>query len=79
MSMIPSLELYVTAENEGLEAAKEKYFKLYAFTESEELTARYEDGSVYVTAGFVDVLEYAGLSSTFEEDVYIRIAAQLLN
>lgn len=75
MSMIPSLELYVTAENEGLEAAKEKYFKLYAFTESEELTASYEDGSVYVTAGFADILEYAGLSSTFEEDVYKKIAS----
>ena len=79
MSMIPSLELYVIAENNGLEAAKEAYFKLYAFTESEELTARYESGEVYVTAGFTDILAYAGLSSPFEESVYLRIAAQLLN
>ncbi|MBQ4586476.1 MAG: hypothetical protein IJB13_01625, partial [Clostridia bacterium] len=74
MSMIPSLELYAIAENEGLEAAKEKYFKLYAFTENEELAHRYEDGSVYVTAGFTEILEYAGLSSTFEEEIYSMLA-----
>ena len=58
VSMIPSIEIYVTAEEEGLESAAEKYL---ALSEGEPVI------------GFKDALAYAELSSPFEEEVYVKI------
>lgn len=59
VSLIPSIELHLIAEQEGIERAAECYIAL-------------TDGNGEIA--FQKALEDAGLSSPFKEDVYVRLS-----
>jgi oligoendopeptidase F len=63
ISAINALQLYVKANDEGLEAAKESYLKLFTYSDV--------DGEMSLD----EVLDYAGLLSYTEEATYRKIYA----
>lgn len=73
MSSLPCVELYVNAMADFAQA-KQSYFKLFAFSDSDELVTTYEDGSKVVTANYQEILNYCGLQSPFQEQLYVVIA-----
>ncbi len=74
LSLIPCLELYIDAMENGLESASEKYLKLISFTDADGFTRVDSEGDVVLDATYVEILNYAGLSNPFEESVYEKIA-----
>ncbi len=66
MSALPSLEIFVKAMDGGLDAARDSFLKLYTFSDSTSLTNNYS---------YQSVLEYAGLNSPFDEQMYTKISA----
>ena len=72
MSALPSLELFVKGV-EDFESAKQSYFKLFTFTDNEEFAEIDEFGDLVVTAGYAETLEYAGLYSPFQEELYTSL------
>ena len=74
-SMISSLEFWAKAMNEGLEAAKECYFKLFYFTDDENNAYTDHDGDLILKIGYADVLVYCGVTSPFAEETYQTIGA----
>lgn len=73
MSMIPCLELYMVSETEGHEAAMEKYFKLFTFTDDEANVKIDSVGDTVIDIGYSDTLVYAGLTSPFDENLYLKL------
>lgn len=73
MSMLPCLELYMVSETEGHEAAMNKYFKLFTFTDDEANVKVDSVGDTVVEIGYSDTLVYAGLTSPFDESLYQRL------
>ena len=63
ISAINALQLYVKANDEGMEAAKESYLKLFTYSDV--------DGEMNLN----EVLDYAGLLSYTEEATYRKIYA----
>lgn len=72
MSQLPSLQLFVKGVKD-FESAKQSYFKLFTFTDNEAFAEVDEFGDVVVTAGYAETLEYAGLYSPFQEELYIEL------
>ncbi len=65
ISAISVLQLYSKAQNEGFDAAKASYLKLFTYIdENPEMTTS-------------DILKYAGLYSFTEEELYIQLSAAL--
>lgn len=58
MSALPSLEIFVKAMTDGLDAARDTYFKLFTYGES---------------MTYAEVLSYAGLANPFEQAMYDNI------
>jgi hypothetical protein len=79
MSALPCIELLSVAETEGFNAAKEVYFKFFSFTDSEDNAYVGDDGGKVATLTFAETLEYAGLHSVFDEDMYTYISNYFLN
>jgi hypothetical protein len=79
MSALPCIELLSVAETEGFNAAKEVYFKFFSFTDSEDNAYVGDDGGKIATLTFAETLEYAGLHSVFDEDMYTYISNYFLN
>lgn len=73
MSMISSLEVWAKAEKNGLDAAKECYFKLFTFTDEDDAVEEDAEGDLVALYTYQQVLEYAGLASPFDEDTYETI------
>ncbi len=73
MSAIPCLELLTIADTEGFEAAKEIYLNFFTFTDDEANVEIDEMGDKIVKIGYAETLEYAGLTSIFDAEVYSRI------
>ncbi|HCE34615.1 MAG TPA: hypothetical protein DEQ88_04535 [Clostridiales bacterium] len=73
MSMLPCLELYMVSETEGHEAAMNKYFKLFTFTDDEANVKVDSVGDTVIEIGYSDTLVYAGLTSPFDESLYQRL------
>ena len=73
MSALPCVELLAVAETEGFEAAQEKYFKFFTFTEDEANVEIDEVGDTVVKIGYGETLEYIGLDSVFSEDLYTTL------
>ncbi len=67
MSALPSIDLYTIAESEGLDKARDVYFKLFTYCDDE---ARMD---AYTYSGEGGVLDYCGLDSPFEETLYRHI------
>ena len=63
VSGINALQIYVKANNESFEAAKDSYLKLFTYTDADL------DGEMNLN----DVLEYAGLLSFTDEQTYAKI------
>ena len=67
VSALAVLQLYEMAHTESFDAAKDAYLKLFTYTdESTEMNME-------------DVLEYAGMLSYMDEELYIRINEFLMN
>ncbi len=73
MSAIPCLELLSVADTEGFDAAKDIYLNFFTFTDDEANVEIDEMGDKTVKIGFVETLEYAGLHSIFDSEIYTRI------
>ncbi len=65
MSALPAVELYTVAQNDGLEAARDTYFKLFTYCNDDQRMENYS---------YTDVLTYCGLDSPFENVIYTNIA-----
>ncbi len=74
MSAIPCLELLSIADTEGFDVAQEIYLNLFTFTDDEANVEIDEMGDKTVKIGFADTLEYVGLNSVFDVEVYTRIS-----
>ena len=64
MSLIPSIGIFAMSDEVGLEETISHYVKLYTYALDENFTAE---------ETYVNILEYAGLYSPFNEDTYIAI------
>ena len=65
MSALPSLEIYVTAMSDGLEVARDCYFKLFTVCDNYDYSE---------TVDYTVALAGAGLDSPFGEAMYTKIA-----
>ncbi|MBR2334116.1 MAG: hypothetical protein IKA59_02115 [Clostridia bacterium] len=74
MSALPCIELLTVAETEGFEVAQAKYFKFFTFTDDETVVTVDEYGDKVINIGYGDTLEYIGLHSIFDEDLYTTIS-----
>ncbi len=72
MSALPCVELYVSAM-ENYDNAKEIYFRLFTYTENENLTETLADGSKQTTASYQEILNYCGLKSPFQSELYLSV------
>ncbi|MBQ7669116.1 MAG: hypothetical protein IJS45_00165 [Clostridia bacterium] len=70
VSMIPSLELYVLSEEEGLEAGVGAYLSLFDFQNTDEYRQSDE-------ADIEFVCNYIGVGSPFEEETFISLSEAL--
>lgn len=75
MSALPSLEIYVKAMSDGIDAARDVYFKLYTFNDYEDVVDADGDGEITYT----EVLAYVGLDSPFVAAMYTNIANYFAN
>jgi hypothetical protein len=73
MSALPCVELLSVAETQGFEAAQEIYYKLFTFTEDSDNVIVDEVGDIIINIGYGETLEYIGLHSIFDEDLYTSI------
>ena len=73
MSALPCIELYAKAGNDGLDAARESYLKLFTFSSNQDFVEEDSFGDLYVKATYQEVLNWAGLSGPFEEGLYQSI------
>lgn len=70
MSALPSLEIFVKAQQSGLNSARDSYFKLYTFSRDKANADANGDGTVT----YREVLTYAGLGSPFSTSLYTEIS-----
>ena len=75
MSALPCLEIYAKAGNDGLEAARASYLKLFTFSSNEEFISEDQYGDLYVSATYEEILNWAGLGGPFQEELYKTIDA----
>lgn len=83
MSALPSLEIYAVANTKGLESARDSYSKLFTFSSNEEFVEKEaytgDDGETYYTTSlkegvtYQNILNWAGLSGPFQEELYLTI------
>ena len=65
VSALPAVELYAVACTQGLNTARDMYFKLFTFSEDQQVMEDYS---------YINVLNYCGLGNPFEQDLYKVIA-----
>ena len=70
MSALPSLEIYVTARQQGLNVARDCYLKLFTFSDYE--TAVDKDGDGECT--YQEILNWCGLKGPFQSELYTTIS-----
>ncbi len=75
MSALPALEIYAKASNEGLEAARASYIKLFTFSDHDEFMGedQYGDKIIKPETTYESILNWAGLSGPFQEELYKTI------
>lgn len=85
MSALPCLELYAKAGSDGLDSARESYFKLFTFADEEQFVGVEVsgDGSTYrhIQDGvtYQQILNFCGLSGPFESELYTTISNYFAN
>ena len=78
MSALPSVSIFVTAEEEGYETALAAYKKLFTYSDEESFVSVNEETDVVdANVTFRGVLEYAGIPDPFEEGLYLPIKAYI--
>ena len=75
MSALPCVELLSVAETEGFEAAKAIYFKFFTFTDDPNNFDVDSEGDKTATLTFGETLNYVGLHSVFDEEMYTHISS----
>lgn len=75
MSALPSIEIYAKANTEGFDAARDSYLKLFTFADEEQFVETDEYGYAYVKEDvtYQSILNWAGLSGPFQEELYKTI------
>ena len=73
MSALPSLEIYVNARYD-YDSAKESYLKLFTFSDDERFVETDESGNRSVIANYGEILEYCGLKTPFQVEMYETIS-----
>ncbi|MCH5159943.1 MAG: hypothetical protein J1F66_03735 [Clostridiales bacterium] len=89
MSALPCLELYAKAGNDGLDAARASYLKLFTFSSNDAFMNEDiyidEEGNEYVDRYLKDdvtyeqILNWAGLSGPFQQELYQAIVEFFAN
>ena len=79
MSALPCVELLSVAETEGFEVAKASYLKFFTFTDDPDNAIVDSDGDKVAVITYAETLQYAGLHSVFDEDMYTYIANYFIN
>lgn len=83
MSAIPSMGIFCKANEEGFEAARESYFKLFTFSDEESLCKVYDEVNEHgivnkeVTATYSEILNFCGLYGPFQEELYIELSENI--
>lgn len=79
MSALPCLELYAKAGNDGLEAARASYLKLFTFSSNDEFMdeetytdsdGEHVDRFLKDSVTYQNILNWAGLKGPFQEELY---------
>ena len=73
MSALPCIELYAKAGTDGLNAARESYLKLFTYSSNSEFVGTDNYGDKVVTATYEQILNYCGLHSAFQSELYDKI------
>lgn len=77
MSALPSMGIFAKAEQDGFDAAKDSYLKLYTFSDQPTLAHKAADGSVVVDATYDEILHFAGLYGAFDTQLYTLLSATI--
>lgn len=73
MSALPALEIFAKAGSMGLNAARDSYIKLFTYTNNSAFLGTDSYGNTVVTATYQEILNYCGLHSAFQSDLYTTI------
>ena len=77
MSALPSIELYVQAQSNGLDAALDSYVKLFTFSNDSRFVSKDFFGRKTLTsnATYSAILNYSGLKDPFDKAMYTNLKA----
>ena len=73
MSALPALEIFAKAGNDGLNAARDSYLKLFTYSSNSSFLGSDEYGGATVTASYQTILNWCGLHSAFQSQLYTTI------
>ena len=75
MSALPSLELYVKAQTDGLYEARDSYIKLFTFANDSRFVTTDGHGNKVLADGanYQAILNYCGLQGPFEMGLYVDL------
>ena len=73
MSALPALEIFAKAGNDGLNAARESYLKLFTYSSNSSFLGSDGYGGKAVTATYETILNWAGLYGPFQSQLYTTI------
>ncbi|MCH5152295.1 MAG: hypothetical protein J1F65_06590, partial [Clostridiales bacterium] len=73
MSALPALEIFAKAGSSGLDAARESYLKLFTYSSNSGFLGTDSYGETVVTATYQQILNYCGLHSAFQSELYTTI------
>ncbi|MCH5157349.1 MAG: InlB B-repeat-containing protein [Clostridiales bacterium] len=73
MSALPALEIFAKAETLGLNIARDSYLKLFTYSSNSAFMGKDSYGDTVVTATYEEILNYCGLHSAFQGELYTTI------
>lgn len=73
MSALPAIEIYAKAGTEGLDAARTSYTKLFTYSSNSSFVGTDSYGGATVTASYEQILNFCGLHSAFQSQLYTTI------
>ena len=73
MSALPAIEIFAKAGNSGLDAARESYLKLFTYSSNNSFLGSDGYGGTTVTASYETILNWCGLHSAFQSELYTTI------
>ena len=79
MSALPAIEIYAKAGTEGLDAARTSYLKLFTYSSNSSFMGTDSYGGATVTASYEQILNWCGLHSAFQSQLYTTIQSYFNN